>query len=299
MTYPFEYENYAGSGIIINSIAGEALGNRKLVFLDTDSTWKLAKADNAIRMPVIGLTMQSATSGLRCVILLKGFIGLDTWTWTVGARIYASENTAGELTQTSPTNPDNFIQEIGVPTTSTQIFFNPRQVVGNAGATYTKTEDVAADELGIPVANNPTVVDQANLTLYAFTVNTDFMTYKLPRPSDYASGGLKLNVVWTNDGDTDDLNKNVRAQFDYQTASEGDSVDGSHANSPKNVNDTYTSASGWIEHHSDYVTIAEADFINEECIYVKVSFVTAPATALSCDPHLIGICLQYTAYAYT
>jgi len=298
MSYRIEFNREAGSGQEIMGTAGEDLGNRKVVYINSDGTWKLADADAATTMPVIGLTMGAIASGKKGLILINGFIGLGSWSWNIGERLYASENIAGELTQTAPQNPDHLTQEIGIPITTKQIFFSPRQTIGSAGATYTKTISLPADELGKPVANNPVVVDHDNVTLYSFTVNTDILTYKLPIPSDYASGGLKLNVVWTNDGGSDDNDKNVKAQFDYQTATEGDAISGSHANSPKTVEDTYESASGWIEFHSDYVTIAEADFTDKFCIYVKISFVTPTPTALSCKPHLMGLCLQYMAYTF-
>lgn len=298
MTYPIDFGKTSGSGLETYGTAGEDLGNRKLIYINSDGEWNLADADAATTMPSLGLTMGSVSAGRRVRILLKGAIGLNTWSWTAGARLYASENIAGELTQTAPTNPDYFTQEIGFPLSSTQIYFNPHQVAGSTGPTYTRTIAIPADKFGKPAANNPTVVDQANVTLYEFTLNRDFMTYKLPVPSDYASGGLKLKVVWTNDGGVDDNTKNVKAQFDYQTAAEGDSINGSHANSPKTVEDTYSSNSGWIEHHSNYVTIAETDFANKICVYIKLSFVTPTPTALSCKPHLMGICLQYEAYTF-
>jgi len=161
----------------------------------------------------------------------------------------------------------------------------------------TITESVPAEALGRPNTNPPTVVDQANLRLLAFTLNTDSVSIKMPVPWDLVSGeDIKLCAVWTNDGGVDDNTKDVKAQFDYQTASEGDSVDGSHANSPKTINDTYTSASGWIEHHTAYVTIANADFSGEACIFIKISFITPDGVALTCEPHLIGICIQYLAH---
>jgi len=299
MTYLVEFDKASGSGLYTYGRAGEDLGNRKIVYINTDGVWMLANAQDAATMPVIGITMGAISSGRRGEILISGYIGLSSWSWTPSASLYASATNAGELTSTAPPNPIYFVQEVGQAVFETQIFFNPRQVAGETGATYTNTVSIAADELGKPAANNPNVIDQDNLTLYSFTVNTDFMTYKLPVPSDYGSGGLKFNVVWTNDGNVNDLNKNVRAQFDYQVSSTGDVVSGSHANSPKNVNDSYTSAAGWIECYSDFVTIADGDFETDDCIYVKVSFVTAPDTVLTCEPHLIGVCLQYTAYINT
>lgn len=286
-----------GSGFYAEGRAGENLPGKNLAYLNNDGRWYLADATVAAELPVLGITMGTIRQGQIGSILQKGYIGKKSWTWTMGGRIYASDSTHGALTQTSPTNPDYLIQEIGIAISPTKIFFSPRQVLGASGPTKLVTVNVSADELGKPAANNPTVVDKDNLTLYSFTVGTDFMTFKLVIPNDYATGGLKFATVWTNDGGVDDSGKNVKAQFDYQTASDGDSVAGSHGNSPKSVVDTYASASGWIQHRTDYVTVAESDFINESCIYVKVSFVAAPPTALTCEPHLIGLCFQYIAYA--
>lgn len=298
MTYPVQSLKVSGSGSPIIGTAGEYLGDRKLVYIAPDGTWKLADADTAATMPGLGLTMGAISTGNRGQILIKGFIGLSTWTWNVAERLYASENVTGDLTQTAPSNPAYFTQEIGFPISATQIFFSPRQVLGNTGPTYVKTVSIPAEEMGRGAANNPGVVDQSNLTLYSFTLNTDFLTYNLPIPSDYALGGLKLKVVWTNDGGADDNAKYVKTQFNYLAATEGDAISGSHANSPKAVEDGYTSASGWIEHHSAYVTIAEADFTGKLCLYIKLSFITPVGAALTCEPHLIGICLQYDAYTF-
>jgi len=172
-----------------------------------------------------------------------------------------------------------------------------------AAETYQTTEEgeillsIEAEALGKPAANNPTVVDQDNLTLYRFTVNTDYMTYKFPIPWELVTGeNIQINFVWTNDGGVDDNGKEVKARIDYQTTAEGDVVSGNHANSPKTQNDTYTSASGWIEHHTDFMTIANTDFAGKECIYMKISFITPDGVALTCEPHLIGICLKYVAH---
>ena len=150
-----------------------------------------------------------------------------------------------------------------------------------------------ADEFGKPFTDPPGVVDIDNVTLYEFTLNTDKMTYKFPVPLDYDSGDMTFFVVWTNDGDTDDNGKDVKWQLDYQTATMGDAIDGSHANSPKVINDTYTSDTGWIEHHTGLMTIAAADFAGKTCIYLKLSAITPDGAALTCKPHLMGVCFSY------
>lgn len=286
-----------GSGLYEMGLAGELLPGKRLVYMDSSGAWKLADANSASTLPALGITMERILSGQAGRILTKGHIGSSAWSWTIGARLYASE-TAGGLTETAPTDPTNFIQTMAIAKSKTLIWFSPRQIVGATGPVYTKTESISLDAFGKPAANTPTVVDQDNVTLYSFTVNTDFVTYKFPVPEDYASGGLKFRAVWTNDGGVDDNGKNVKAQFAYQVAAEGEAISGSHANSPKTVSDAYTSASGWIEHRTAYVTIADGDFNVGDCIFLKVSFVTADPTVLSCEPHMIGICFQYTAYVF-
>jgi len=145
--------------------------------------------------------------------------------------------------------------------------------------TYIKSESIPADEFGRPNLSPPDVVDQDNVTLYAFTVNTDSMTFKFPTPADLARGSnLDFIVLWTNDNGVDDNGKNVKWQLSYQTGSEGDPVSGSHANSPKTVEDAYTSDAGSIECRAAPMTIANADFAGETCIYIKLMAITAPAT---------------------
>lgn len=158
-----------------------------------------------------------------------------------------------------------------------------------------KRISIPADVFGKPNTNPPAVVDQSNVTLYSFTVNTDSATYKFPIPSDYYRGDISFQVIWTNDGGTDDNGKTVKWQISYQTGTEGDTISGNHANSPKSIQDTYTSASGWIEHHADKMTIAAADFAGKTCIYISLSAITPTGTALTSEPHLMGICYIYTA----
>ena len=171
-----------------------------------------------------------------------------------------------------------------------------RTLVALTDTTRVKTISLAADAFGRPNTDPPGIVDQDNLTLYAFTLNTDSMTLKLPVPWDYVSGDLVFNVFWTNDGGVDDNGKFAKWQLDYQVGSAGSVISGSHANSPKVAEDAYSSASGFVEEHTGNMTIAAADFAGENCLYLKLSAITPAGTALTCEPHLIGMCYTYTAY---
>jgi len=160
---------------------------------------------------------------------------------------------------------------------------------------FTDKKHLNAAALGRPNVNPPDIVIQDNAELLAFTVDTDRVFYDWDVPPEYDGGNLQIQVEWTNDGGVDDQNKDVKVQIDYQTYDEGDSLAGSHANSPKSIEDTYTSASGWIFHVTGSMTIAAADFAGKHGITMKISFVTPTGTALTAEPHLKGIQVLYNA----
>ncbi len=149
------------------------------------------------------------------------------------------------------------------------------------------TKSIIAEKFAMPSSNSPAVIDQGNVTLYGFTLNTDNMTYKFLIPSDCYSGDIDFNIVWTNDGGTGDNGKEVKWQLDYQVFAEGDVIDGSHNNSPKSIEDAYTSDSGWVGHQSGAMTIAEADFAGKTGILLKLSAITPSGTPLTGEPSFL------------
>jgi hypothetical protein len=114
----------AGDGFWIMGTAAEALGARKLTYLNPSGTWNLADADMASRMPIIGITGHAIGSGLKGIIFLYGFIGDSSWTWTQGGPIYGTA-TPGELSQTAAIT---IRQTIGYAYTPTLIYFDPKRV---------------------------------------------------------------------------------------------------------------------------------------------------------------------------
>lgn len=163
--------------------------------------------------------------------------------------------------------------------------------------TITRTHQLDIDRLVRPAVSPPDVVVQDNTTMLEFTVDTDEVYLNLPIPDDYAqTGGLNINAMWTNDGGLDDSGKTVKVQIAYQTSAIGESVAGSHANSPKTKEDTYTSNTGNLLHQTDTMNVAHADISGKACIHMKIMFITPTGTALSCSPRLIGMCITYTAY---
>jgi len=152
-----------------------------------------------------------------------------------------------------------------------------------------------AENIGRSQANTPVIVENDNLQYLSFAMG-DEVFIKFPVPTNYVSGGVIITPVWTNDGGVDDLNKDVKCQIDYQVAATGEATDGNHANSPRSQEDTYTSVAGWIEHRFEGITIPDAEIDIMECIFIKLSFIAPVGVALTCNPHLIGICLTYLGY---
>ncbi len=165
-------------------------------------------------------------------------------------------------------------------------------------STITATEKIHlnAAALGRPNVNPPNIVIQDNIELLAFSVGTDRVFYDWDVPNNYAGGDLQIQAEWTNDGGVDDDGLDVKVQIDYQTFEMGDPVSGSHANSPKSIEDTYTSASGWIFHVTGSMTIAAADFAGKHGVAMKISFVAPAGGALTAEPHLVGVQVIYNKY---
>lgn len=98
MTYQLEYKR-DGSGFYEVGLAGETLGPRNLVYLNSSGVWVKADSNSYDTMPVVGITIGGIRSGQRGMILLEGFIGDSDWSWTPGAELYAS-NVAGGIVDT-------------------------------------------------------------------------------------------------------------------------------------------------------------------------------------------------------
>jgi len=158
--------------------------------------------------------------------------------------------------------------------------------------TGTVVENIDVTALGKNPTNPPAEGFIDNVYVMVFTVGTDKVHKNLVKPASYqGTGGLKISYVWTNDGGVDDEDKNVKGQITYKTTTVGDSVSGNTGT--LSVEDTYTSALGYIEHKSGYMTIPHADLDGKDCIYIQFSFETPAGAALTCDPRLIGICITY------
>jgi len=122
----FELNNYRkGSGFTVNHLqAGAAVPAYNVVYLDAAGQWQLADADAVATMPTVGVTMEALVAGNLGRVLLIGLCGLNAWTWTPGAILYAS-TTAGGMTETAPTGTGDQRQALAQAISATHIYFNP------------------------------------------------------------------------------------------------------------------------------------------------------------------------------
>lgn len=271
--------------------AGEDLAKYDLVYTKSGTWWKTDR-DAVATMSGLGMCTGSISAGDSTYILLWGPIGNPDWTWVDGP-IYAS-GTPGGLTQTPPTT-SGYLQSVGYSYGTTFMLFDPTWLK-EMGVTKTEHEHLSTGLLGWPNISPPSIVIQDNTKMLAFTVNSDDFFYAWTVPDDYAGGGLKVVIHWTNDGGVDDNGKNIKFQLSYQVYSDGDSIAGDHANSPKTADDTYTSDVGWGPHTSPFMTIAHADIAGKHAISIRGMFITADPTALTCEPHLLSVGLEFEAY---
>jgi hypothetical protein len=119
------------SGTTEVGTAGAALAFGDIVYLAVaDSRWELAKADvSTTSIMKIGICVQAAAGdGSVTTILLWGKVRADGTfpALTVGAPVYISAATAGDITATAPTGTTGFIvRVIGYGNTADELYFCP------------------------------------------------------------------------------------------------------------------------------------------------------------------------------
>jgi len=92
------------------------------LFLATDGHYETSDASSLTAMPCSAVALETGT-GTK-VVLHRGFIRNDAWSWTIGEVIYASE-TGGAFTQTAPSTTGAYVQVVGIAKTADIMEFNP------------------------------------------------------------------------------------------------------------------------------------------------------------------------------
>jgi hypothetical protein len=107
--------------------AGASITIMDLCYLGADSKWLLTDADaasTASGMLAISLETKTDTNAMN-VALAGSFVRDDSWNWTPGAVLYVDTATAGAITATEPSGPDDAIRVVGYAATADVIFFDP------------------------------------------------------------------------------------------------------------------------------------------------------------------------------
>ena len=119
------------SGIVETVMAGCTTNfGDCLYFAVADSRWELAKADaSATSFGKIGINVETAqkSDGDSMKVLLYGKVRSDAdYAFTVGAPVFISSGTAGDLTSTIPAKTTNHVVRIvGYGNTADELFFCP------------------------------------------------------------------------------------------------------------------------------------------------------------------------------
>lgn len=113
------------SGDVITAMAGQAVAIGDVCYFKSDGKfWKMdADAEATIKGMCV---MATATIGVGAngVFLLRGLIRDNSWTWTVGAELWAS-CTPGNPTATKPSGSGDLLRLIGWAKHADYIWFDP------------------------------------------------------------------------------------------------------------------------------------------------------------------------------
>ncbi len=122
LSIPISDHDY--NGISTTLTAGENLVFGNFCYLKSDGKMWKADADASTTTPCVAMAVATITADADGLFLINGFARDDTWTWTVGGRLYTS-TTDGAVTQTAPTGVGDEIQIVGIATHADRVLFNP------------------------------------------------------------------------------------------------------------------------------------------------------------------------------
>jgi hypothetical protein len=98
----------------------------QLVGLDSTGKMVLADADAATPIPAVGVAVVDVAIGGKGSFTLLGKLKNSAWSFTPGAKLYAS-GTAGAFTATAPSTAGNLVQPVGFARSATEVVFNVAQ----------------------------------------------------------------------------------------------------------------------------------------------------------------------------
>ena len=116
--------NQTVAGMTSTNTAGQNLTFGQLVYMKSDGKMWKADADATTTTPAIAMAAENISANASGTFLRVGWARDDSWTWTVGGRLYVSV-TAGGISQSVVGGSGDVSQPIGVAESATIIYFLP------------------------------------------------------------------------------------------------------------------------------------------------------------------------------
>jgi len=134
----------------------------------------------------------------------------------------------------------------------------------------------------------------------SFTVDTDYVTIKFPKPSNFIPGSdIDFVVNWTKSQDTNQSGKKAKWQIEYFFTDVGYDVATDTPDGTLSGESTYADSGTTIHIAHDVtsgLTIASENVQEDKnFLYVKLKAITPSSDELS-EPVLLTICMGYVGY---
>ena len=101
----------------ITVTAFEAISMYDLLAVSSNGIVKADSSDTTLAGKIIGFAVETAEAGDLVLVALDGAITNESWSFTIGALLFAGTN--GEITETAPET--GFIQHVGIAITATTL----------------------------------------------------------------------------------------------------------------------------------------------------------------------------------
>jgi hypothetical protein len=128
--------DHSYNGVVETGTVRESVSFGNLLYYDISETgWKVADKSAIGTMPVEGMALGSQTAGNDVLILRKGYVRDDSWSWTAddSVKILYCGST-GALTETPPDTAGHLSQAVATIRAATKIFFHPTPVLAEVSS---------------------------------------------------------------------------------------------------------------------------------------------------------------------
>jgi hypothetical protein len=122
--------NQSYSGLIESATVGENVAFGDVLYLKfSDGKWWKAQANAVGTTPAKRMALATITADASGVLLIQGSVRYDSWT-LASNKVFLSAATAGAVVTTAPSSSGNQVQCLGTAKTSTTMYFDPSNDVG-------------------------------------------------------------------------------------------------------------------------------------------------------------------------